>query len=127
VLVDVRDYLARSAQTALDAGIRPDSIILDPGIGFGKLASHNLALMAGLDSIAALGYHLLVGISRKRVIGEITGKPVQDRLAGSLGAACAAWAGGATILRVHDVPQTVDALACFVSCVSGSVPECPES
>ena len=99
---------------------RPEQvIILDPGIGFGKTTEHNLALMRGLGTIVALGRPVLVGISRKGVIGELTGREVGDRLAGSLGAALAAVEAGAAVLRVHDVPETVDALRVFTEMRGG--------
>lgn len=111
--VEVRDFLLGAARTALDAGIAASSIILDPGIGFGKLLEHNLDLLRRLSLITDCGYPVLVGLSRKRCIGELTGQPVEGRLAGSLGAACAAWAQGVDIFRVHDVAATRDALRVF--------------
>ncbi len=121
-LAEVTAFLADAASRAEAAGVPRERIILDPGIGFGKLARDNLTLLSGLRAIVGLGYPVLVGISRKRFIGEITGRPVQDRLAGSLGAACAAWLAGATIFRVHDVAQTVDALLCLAACHDGLLP-----
>jgi len=112
-LGEVRQFLQMAAERAISAGIAPEAIILDPGIGFGKLREHNLALLQGLSTLAELGFPLLVGVSRKRLIGEITGKEVNDRLAGSIGAAIAAWRNGAGILRVHDVAQTIDALRAY--------------
>jgi dihydropteroate synthase len=114
--VEVAAYLCAAAAKALDAGVSKDSIILDPGIGFGKTLEHNLDLIKRLYLVAECGYPVLVGLSRKRFIGEISGKPVEQRLAGSLGAACAAWLGGADIIRVHDVEETKDALALFRAC-----------
>lgn len=110
---EVRDFLEAAVRRALEAGILPAGIILDPGIGFGKRLEHNLDLLERLYLLAESGYPILVGLSRKRFIGEITGKPVEERLAGSLGAACAAWARGADIFRVHDVAATRDALKVF--------------
>jgi dihydropteroate synthase len=114
---EVAEYLGAAAARALDAGIKSDSIILDPGIGFGKTLEHNLDLIRRLYLVAESGYPILVGLSRKRFIGEISGKSVEKRLAGSLGAACAAWLGGADIIRVHDVGATKDALALFKACL----------
>jgi dihydropteroate synthase len=111
--VEVRDFLLATVRTALDAGIQETGIILDPGIGFGKQLAHNLDLLRRLYLLTESGYPVLVGLSRKRFIGEITGRAIEERLAGSLGAACAAWAGGAEILRVHDVAATKDALQVF--------------
>ncbi len=110
---EVAAFLRASAVRALDAGISSQSIILDPGIGFGKLLDHNIALLKGIDRLAALGYPILIGASRKRLIGDITGRDVANRLPGSLGVALAAWRNGASILRVHDVVETLDALRCF--------------
>ncbi|PKL06224.1 MAG: dihydropteroate synthase [Spirochaetae bacterium HGW-Spirochaetae-9] len=112
---EVRDFLLAAARRALDAGISPSSIVFDPGIGFGKLLAHNLDLLRRLSLLADCGYPVLVGLSRKRFIGELTGQPVENRLAGSLGAACAAWVQGADIFRVHDVAATRDALGVFAA------------
>jgi dihydropteroate synthase len=86
-------------------------VILDPGIGFGKTLQHNLAPLAGVPELAALGSPVLIGASRKGMIGRLTGREVPDRMAGSLGAGLAAVARGAHVLRVHDVRDTADALA----------------
>lgn len=112
---EVHDFLKARAEKAVAAGVRHESVILDPGIGFGKLLKHNLDLLSRLYVLIETGYPVLVGMSRKRFIGEITGKMVEDRLAGSLGAACAAWANGASIFRVHDVAATKDALSVFAA------------
>lgn len=112
---EVRDFLLDAARRALDAGISSSSIILDPGIGFGKLLAHNLDLLRRLYLLTDCGYPVLVGLSRKRFIGEITGQSTEGRLAGSLGAACAAWVQGADIFRVHDVAATRDALGVFTA------------
>jgi dihydropteroate synthase len=114
--LEVRDYLALAASRAIAAGVRGDRILLDPGIGFGKRLEDNLDILSRLGLLAELGYPIVIGLSRKAVIGAITGKAVGERLSGSLGAACAACLGGASILRVHDVGETVDALAAFSAC-----------
>lgn len=111
--IEVRDFLLDAARKAMAAGISRSSIVLDPGIGFGKQLSHNVDLLRRLYLLAESDYPVLVGLSRKRFIGELTGKAVEERLAGSLGAACAAWMRGADIFRVHDVAATKDALAVF--------------
>lgn len=111
--VEVRDFLLAVARKAMDSGVSPEGIVLDPGIGFGKLLAHNLDLLERLYLLTESGYPVLVGLSRKRFVGELTGKAVEARLAGSLGAVCAAWAGGADIFRVHDVAATRDALLVF--------------
>jgi dihydropteroate synthase len=110
VVSEVKDFLAERARTCEAAGIARERIVVDPGFGFGKTVAHNLALMRALPEIAALGYPVLAGLSRKSTIGRITDREVGERLAGSLGAALAAVARGAAIVRVHDVRETVDAL-----------------
>ncbi|HOX17566.1 MAG TPA: dihydropteroate synthase [Spirochaetales bacterium] len=119
VVAEVCAFLLDAARRAEDAGIDPGSIVLDPGIGFGKRLEDNLALLARLDELAACGYPLLVGLSRKSFIGLLTGRPAEERLPGSLGAACAAWLGGADIFRVHDVQETADALRVLAACRAG--------
>jgi dihydropteroate synthase len=118
IVRDVRDFLVQRALTCEAAGIAHERIALDPGFGFGKTKAHNLALTRALPIFAATGYPVLVGLSRKSAIGEITGRAVEDRLAGSLAAALAAVARGARIVRVHDVRETVDALAVWQAVVT---------
>jgi len=110
VVHEVRDFLVARAQACEAAGIAHNRIAIDPGFGFGKTVAHNLALLRGLPALAAAGYPVIAGLSRKNTIGRITGREVGDRLAGSLAAALAAVARGAAIVRVHDVRETVDAL-----------------
>ena len=110
VVSEVRAFLEERMDAAVRAGVPEDRLLLDPGIGFGKTLEHNLALLAGLPALLALGRPVLVGASRKGMIGLITGRPLEGRLAGSLAAALAAVAGGAAVVRVHDVQDTVDAL-----------------
>jgi len=117
---EVASYLEAAAGRALAAGIPREGIVLDPGIGFGKRDEDNLDLLARLGLVAALGYPVLVGLSRKSFVGTITGRAVEGRLAGSLGASCAAYAAGARIFRVHDVAATVDALAAFAAAKAGA-------
>lgn len=116
---EVRDFLAAAAGRALAAGIPRGAIALDPGVGFGKRLSDNLSLIARLDELGTLGYPLLVGLSRKSFVGAVTGRAPEGRLAGSLGAACAAYSRGARIFRVHDAAETVDALALYASSLAG--------
>ncbi len=116
---EVGEFLAAAARAAVAAGVQAGAIALDPGIGFGKRLEDNLALLSRLDSLFALGYPLLVGLSRKSFIGAITGRPAEGRMAGSLGAACAAYSRGARIFRVHDAAETRDALAVFAASLSG--------
>jgi dihydropteroate synthase len=106
VVREVRDFLAAQLYEAMDAGIAAERIILDPGIGFGKTLEHNLQLLRGLPTLAALGQPLLVGASRKAFIGKILDLDPDHRLEGSLAAAVAAVLGGANLLRVHDVAET---------------------
>jgi dihydropteroate synthase len=111
VLLDVYDYLAARVDFALSQGILRQNIIVDPGIGFGKTLAHNLTLLRGLAVFHSLGCPMLLGASRKRFIGTISGaEKTQDRMAGSVAVALAAAGQGAQILRVHDVRETVQAL-----------------
>ncbi|MDP3670833.1 MAG: dihydropteroate synthase [Telluria sp.] len=111
VVREVADFLRERVDAMLAAGINPERICIDPGFGFGKTLEHNLALMRNIGKIQQeIGLPLLAGVSRKAMIGAITGKPVEQRLAGSLAGALAAIAHGAKIVRVHDVAETVDAV-----------------
>jgi dihydropteroate synthase len=110
VVADVRDFLAARAHACEAAGIARARIAIDPGFGFGKTLAHNLALLRSLGTLAATGYAVVVGLSRKSSLGQITGRDVDARLAASVAAALAAVARGASIVRVHDVRETVDAL-----------------
>jgi len=110
VLADVSRFLALRLAEVVAAGIAAGRVVLDPGIGFGKTVAHNLELLARQRELLAVGQPLLVGWSRKSTLGVITGRAVDERLAASLAAALAAAARGASILRVHDVAATVDAL-----------------
>jgi dihydropteroate synthase len=126
VVGEVGEFLARRMAVVIAAGIEAERIVLDPGIGFGKTPAHNLALLARQGELAALGRPLLVGWSRKSTLGVLTGRAVGDRLASSVAAALAAVASGASIVRVHDVAATVDALkvwsAAFGAAVSWPAP-----
>ena len=110
VVAEVRDFLVARARACEAAGIARARIVIDPGFGFGKTLAHNLALLRSIGTLAATGYPVLAGLSRKASLGEITGRKVDERLATSLAAALAAVARGAAIVRVHDVRETVDAL-----------------
>ncbi|MFM7227705.1 MAG: dihydropteroate synthase [Betaproteobacteria bacterium] len=111
VLAEVRDYLLGRVNAALAVGISRQRICVDPGYGFGKTVEHNLSLLRQQSALQqAVALPLLVGLSRKSTIGLVTGKPIQQRLAGSIAAAVVAAERGARIIRVHDVPETVDAL-----------------
>lgn len=111
VVAEVKAFLAEAVRKARFAGIGPDRIVVDPGFGFGKTVQHNLALLRNLGQFRELGVPLAVGLSRKSTVGAITGRPVSERLAGSLAMALLALEGGATILRVHDVKETKDVIA----------------
>ena len=109
VVTEVRDFLAERATAALAAGVAPDAVLLDPGIGFGKTVAHNCRLLRRLDLLALLGYPVLVGVSRKGFIGELAGgRPSGERLQGTAAAVALAVAGGARLVRVHDVAAMRD-------------------
>jgi dihydropteroate synthase len=105
---EVRDYLFKAASRAEAAGIGREKIILDPGIGFGKRLEDNLVILARLAEICSGDYPVLVGLSRKTFVGELTGRAVEGRLAGTLAAEAFSVFQGAAIIRVHDVAETVD-------------------
>jgi dihydropteroate synthase len=111
VTEEVGEFLEDRAAAALAAGVPRDRIVLDPGFGFGKNLEHNLTLLRRLQELAALGYPLMVGLSRKSMIGTLLGgKPVEERMQGSVAAAVIAVQNGANIVRVHDVAPTIEAL-----------------
>jgi dihydropteroate synthase len=109
----VRDFLAERADAAMAAGVLRERIRVDPGVGFGKTLHHNLALLARLDEIVRLGFPVVLGVSRKRFIQAVDSPAVSpdDRLGGSLAAALQGARLGAAVIRVHDVRETVQALA----------------
>lgn len=115
VVVEVRDFLAERVQACVAEGLARDRLLVDPGFGFGKTLAHNLALLRNLGEISSPGMPVMVGLSRKRMIGELTGRPVAQRRAGSVALAMVAALRGAAILRVHDVAATVDALRIFAA------------
>jgi dihydropteroate synthase len=110
IMADIAAFFARSLALAERAGIAHDRIVLDPGIGFGKTPEQSLTALAQLDRLATFGLPLLVGASRKRFIDKVSPAPPDRRLGGSLAAHLIAVAGGAHIIRVHDVAETVQAL-----------------
>jgi dihydropteroate synthase len=121
VLLDVYDALVAHVDTALAAGIARDRIIVDPGIGFGKTLEHNLTLLSGLSLFHGLGCAVLLGASRKRFIGSLSGtETARDRAPGSVGVALAAVAQGVQILRVHDMADTRQALTLWQAAVNGA-------
>ncbi len=122
VVSDVRRFLAERMFACEMSGIDKKKIVVDPGFGFGKTLEHNLALLRALDQFAALGVPLMVGLSRKAMIGTLTGRSVDQRAVGSAAAAMIAVQKGAMIVRVHDVAETRDALAVWKAVAAGAAP-----
>ncbi len=123
VVAEVKQFLAQRIDTLTQAGVPRQQIVIDPGFGFGKSVDHNLALLRHLDQFNALGVPVLAGLSRKSTIGRIIGRnDPKDRIHGSVAAALIAAQNGATILRVHDVAATRDALA-VLAAVQAAAPE----
>lgn len=110
VIAEVSQFLDERAKLLIQNGISRDRIAIDPGFGFGKSLEHNINMLSHFESFATLGYPLLAGISRKSMLGKITGKETHERMAPSIAAAIMAADRGAQIIRVHDVAETVDAL-----------------
>jgi dihydropteroate synthase len=128
VTIEVYEYLERRIEAAEAAGIDRSRLVADPGIGFGKTLQHNLQLMAELSMFHGLGVPVLLGASRKRFIGTLTGQDVAgERVSGSIGAALAAAGQGAQIIRVHDVAATRQALTVWEACLSGAPQAATES
>ena len=119
VLAEVSTFLDQRLRACLARGIATERIVLDPGIGFGKSVAHNLELLRRQRELLALGRPLLVGWSRKSTLGEITGRDVSQRLAASVAAALAAVQAGASVVRVHDVAASVDALKVWAAAAPG--------
>jgi dihydropteroate synthase len=119
VVDEVLRYLDDQAQQAVRAGIRPERVILDPGIGFGKLPEHNLAVLGALGRVVGLGFPTLLGTSRKSTIGKLTGKPAEQRAFGTAATIALAVAAGIDIVRVHDVAQMRDVVAVADALVRG--------
>lgn len=111
VVSEVAEHLAGRLAACARAGVEPSRVIVDPGIGFGKTVEHNLALLRGLPRLAELGRPVLVGTSRKSFLGALTGRPVGERLMATAASVAVAIALGANLVRVHDVPELVDAIA----------------
>jgi len=110
VVEDIKQFLQQRVEACMQAGIKKEYIILDPGFGFGKTLEHNFSLLKHLDEFSVTDLPLLVGISRKSMLGTVLNAEVNERLAGSIAAAVLAYGKGAKIFRVHDVKPTVDAL-----------------
>jgi len=115
LLGEVRDFLAERLAACAAAGIPAERVILDPGFGFAKTLEHNLSLFKHLGALHTFGRPLLVGVSRKSMVGQVLGREVGERLSGSLALAALALAKGARILRVHDVAETVDVVRMIVA------------
>ena len=110
LIVEVKQFLKERADALLAQGVDHERIAIDPGFGFGKSLTHNLQMLAEFDTFSELGYPVIAGISRKSMLGKITGREADERLAPSIAAALMAADRHAKIVRVHDVPETVDAL-----------------
>ncbi|MDV6315507.1 dihydropteroate synthase [Idiomarina sp. HP20-50] len=119
VVCDVKTFLQERVHACENAGIDRERIWLDPGFGFGKSVRHNYQLLQRLQAFHELQLPLLVGLSRKSMIGHVTGREVKERLAGSLAAATIAAMKGARIIRVHDVKETVDAMKVIAATLEG--------
>lgn len=119
VVAEVKRFLEDRLAFAVAAGIAEERVWLDPGIGFGKTVDHNLALIRRLDEIVAIGRPVLIGASRKRFIGSLTGRAVEERVPGGAAAAVIAFERGATMFRVHDVRAHRDALAVAAATLTG--------
>ncbi len=115
VVEETAEWLEQRLGVLEAAGIARERVALDPGLGFAKTAEHNVAIFHRLDRYIQIGRPVVIGASRKSFLGLLTGRRVEERLAGSLAAACAAAARGAHILRVHDVRETVDALRVWIA------------
>jgi dihydropteroate synthase len=123
VVEEVGAFLSERAHAAERAGISHERLLLDPGFGFGKSLQHNLQLLRHLDRIAGLGWPVLIGISRKSMLGKITGREVGDRVYASVAAALLGVMRGARIVRAHDVRATRDALAVWSAVAMGDGPK----
>ncbi len=115
VLAEVSGFLACRARAAIDAGVGRESIVLDPGFGFGKTLVHNIELLRGIGKLCGAGFPVLAGLSRKSMIARILGSDSADRVIPSVTLALLAWQRGASILRVHDVVETVAAIRTWLA------------
>jgi dihydropteroate synthase len=120
VVTDVKEFLLSRVAACQDVGISREKLVLDPGFGFGKTLTHNFQLLAGLEQLSACGMPVLVGFSRKSMFGKLLGRELDKRLPASLAAAVIALLHGASILRVHDVSETVDAVKVFLAVRDGA-------
>jgi len=127
VVDDVRAFLEERLAFAVAAGVAEERVMLDPGIGFGKTVAHNLELLRRLGELVAIGRPIVIGTARKSFLGRITGRAVDDRLAGTIATNVIAFERGARVFRVHDVAPVVDALAVAAATVSGAWTETTSS
>jgi dihydropteroate synthase len=128
VVREVRDFLAERVRAWVAAGVPAGRIAIDPGVGFGKTSAHNLELLRHLDALAPIGRPVVLGVSRKGFLGRLIDRPVTERLAASLAAACFCVSRGtAHVLRVHDVAATVDAAKVLGALVTPSSPDSSRS
>jgi dihydropteroate synthase len=125
VVSDVKAFLEERMAFAVARGVAEERILVDPGIGFGKTAEHNVELLARLDELAALGRPVVIGTSRKSFLGRITGRPVDDRLAATIATNVLAFERGARVFRVHDVAPVRDALMIAAATVRRRWPKTP--
>lgn len=119
VVEEVKDFLQARVNECLEAGIEKDRLIIDPGFGFGKSVAHNFTLLRELDQLESIGLPVLAGISRKSMLGAVTDRPVEERVAASVAAATLALQGGASIIRAHDVAATMDAIRVHCAYIHG--------
>ena len=119
VVDDVVAFIEARVNACIEAGVSRNKIMIDPGFGFGKTDIHNLELVRKLSHINALGYPILVGLSRKSMLGRLLNRETHERLAGSLAIAMAALQNGAKILRVHDVAETLDTIKIYQAVYHG--------
>ncbi len=125
IIADVLDVLRQSIDLALAAGVARGKIIVDPGVGFGKTNAQSLTILRELSRLKELGCPILLGVSRKRLVGHATGRPARERMAGSIAAAVVGAANGADIIRVHDVAEHVDAMKIFAAIAGRGALETP--
>ena len=123
VINDIKQFFVERISACEDVGISRDKIILDPGFGFGKNLAHNYHILKCIDEFKMMGCEVLAGLSRKSMIGNLLGRNVDERLAGSIAGALIAAQKGAKIIRVHDVTETVDALKVWQACEQGIINE----
>jgi dihydropteroate synthase len=119
VMDEIYDYLEEKTRIAIGSGIKAGKIIIDPGIGFGKTLEHNLEILNKVKELTALGFPVLIGASRKSFIGGILDLPAEERLEGSIAAAVCSAINGASILRVHDVKETLRAVKVARNIING--------